>query len=122
MPDGNKKPPRKSSRASRLIDGERIEEIGGLENPEIRSILNAFTSELVGYMHLIEMQRKQQRRAELRATLHKLDGASRTCGFSGISQAVEALKECPEPFDAKLHAKLQQAIKASLAEWHSLVA
>jgi len=113
---------RKSPGTSRLIDEGRIEEIGGLEDPEIRRILDEFTSELVGYMHLIEMQCKEQRNAELRVTLHKLDGASRTCGFGGISRAVDALKECPEPFDAKLNAKLQLVIKASLEEWRMMVA
>jgi 8-oxo-dGTP pyrophosphatase MutT (NUDIX family) len=104
-----------------LIDKRRIEEIGGLETPEIRQILDAFAGELVGYMHLIEMQRKEGLHAELRVTLHKLDGASRTCGFIGIGRAVEAVKGSPEPFDATLHADLQAAIRESLEEWRVMV-
>jgi HPt (histidine-containing phosphotransfer) domain-containing protein len=103
-----------------LIDEERISEIGGLENPDIRRILTSFTSDLIGYLHLIDQQRQEKGTEELLATLHKLAGASRTCGFSGISRAVDAWTGSAKPFSPKLHADLRTVIEASIEEWHNL--
>jgi HPt (histidine-containing phosphotransfer) domain-containing protein len=109
------------SRKRLLIDEDRLEEIGGLGNPEICLILDSFTRELTGYLHLIEQQQAEKSTAELLVTLHKLSGASRTCGFSGISRAVDAFTGAPKPLNSKLHADLRTVIEASIEEWHSLL-
>jgi HPt (histidine-containing phosphotransfer) domain-containing protein len=108
-----------SPRKRNLFDAERINEIGGLGNPEIRRILDSFTGELSGYMHLIDQQREEKRTSELLVTLHKLAGASRTCGFAGISRAVDAWAGASNPLSSKLHADLRAVIEASIHEWQN---
>jgi HPt (histidine-containing phosphotransfer) domain-containing protein len=106
---------------SDLIDQERIQEFGGVESPEVRGILDSFTTDLVAYMHLIDQQREEECGKELSGTLHKLAGASRTCGFVGISRAVDAWTDADLLFNLKLHRELQAVIEASIAEWRSMV-
>jgi HPt (histidine-containing phosphotransfer) domain-containing protein len=106
---------------SDLIDRERMQEFGGVESPEVRSILDSFTTELVAYMHLIDQQREEGCGKELLGTLHKLAGASRTCGFVGISRAVDAWTDADLVFNLELHRELQAVIETSIAEWRSMV-
>lgn len=109
--------PKQGSSMTSLIDKTRIEEIGGLESPDIRRILNEFTIDLVGFMHLIEQEWKEEKVGELLATLHKLNGASRTCGFTGVGRAADLLIASSQPLDSKLHAELQAVIEKSIKEW-----
>lgn len=110
-----------SPRKRNLIDQRRIDEIGGLANPDILRILDSFTNDLTGYMHLIDQQREKKLNVELSMTLHKLSGASRNCGFAGIGEAVEALLASENRFGAKLHANLRSVIAGSIEEWRGLV-
>lgn len=103
-----------------MIDLERIEEIGGLESPDIRRILEAFIEDLRGYMSLIERLKVEKSSEALLATLHKLAGASRTCGFTGIDRAVSAWDTRANPFNAKLHLNLFAVIEASLVDWRAI--
>lgn len=109
------------SRERSLIDHDRIEEIGGLENPDIRRILDSFTRDLTGYLYLMDQQRAEENAVALLATLHKLAGASRTCGFSGISRVVDAWMASPKLLSSNFHTDLQSTIEASIAEWRCLV-
>jgi len=109
------------ARKPALIDKARINEIGGLENPDIRRILESFTNDLIGYLHLIDQQREEKSGDELLSTLHKLAGASRTCGFTGISRVLDGWTGHAKLFNSKLHADLRTVIEASIDEWQSMV-
>ena len=108
-------------RKSPLIDMGRIDDIGGLENPDIRRILGAFIEDLPGYLLLIERQAADKKSATLLVTLHKLAGASRTCGFSGIDRAVSAWIMLPNPFNGRLLQNLRAVVEASVVDWHEMV-
>lgn len=107
-------------RTNPLIDLERISEIGGLENPDIRRILCAFIEDLPGYLALIERLRNERDTVEMLAVLHKLSGSSRTCGFTGISRAIESWKTLADPNRVNLHTNLKLTVAASIEEWNAL--
>ena len=99
------------------IEKKRIEDIGGIENAEVKRILDNFVSELSGYLFLLDELRAQKDGHALLETLHKLKGSSITCGFTRISQAVIQWEKAPEPFRKKLHSHLKTAVEASALEW-----
>lgn len=104
-----------------LIDTERIAEIGGLQNPDIRRILSSFIDDLAGYLLLIDRLREEQCAAEMLATLHKLAGSARTCGFTGINRAVASWDTTANPYRPSLHTNLRMAVEASVVEWQRLI-
>lgn len=105
-----------------LIDVDRINEIGGLDNPDILRILNSFILDLPGYLLLIDRLREERSEGEMLATLHKLAGSARTCGFTGINQAVASWDTLANPYKPKLHSNLHAIVEASIEEWQKLVA
>lgn len=105
-----------------LIDIDRINDIGGLDNPDVRRILGAFILDLKGHLVLVERLREERRDVEMLATLHKLAGAARTCGFVGINQAIASWDTLANPYRASLHTNLQAIVEASIEEWQILVA
>lgn len=105
-----------------LIDLERINEIGGLDNPDIRRILNSFILDLNGYLLLIDRLREERCDLEMLATLHKLAGSARTCGFAGINRAIASWDTLANPYKTSLHLNLRSIVEASIDEWHRLVA
>lgn len=107
-------------RKNPLIDLARINDIGGLESPDIRRILGAFIEDLPGYLFLIERQKQDKKSVALLATLHKLAGASRTCGFTGIDRAISAWNPLANPFSTRLHQNLRKVIEASVVDWHAM--
>lgn len=107
------------TRKSPLIDMARINDIGGLENPDIRRILGNFIEDLPGYLSLIELQAADRKSGALLTTLHKLAGASRTCGFIGIDRAVSAWIALPNPFNVRLLPNLRAVVEASVVDWNA---
>lgn len=112
--------PTRSPRKPSLIDIERVNEIGGLDSPDICRILDAFIFDLNGYLPLIERLRDEQGTLELLATLHKLAGSARTCGFTGIDRAAALWDHSNDPFKASLYSNLRKAIETSTEEWQKL--
>jgi hypothetical protein len=108
------------TRKGPLIDMARINDIGGLEDPDIRRILGNFIEDLPGYLSLIELQVADKKSSTLLTTLHKLAGASRTCGFSGIDRAVSAWIALSKPFNARPLPNLRAVVEASVVDWHAL--
>ena len=104
-----------------LINMERINAIGGLDNPDIRRIISSFAEDLSGYMLLLDRQREEKCGVEILATLHKLSGSARTCGFTGISHAVEIWGSSANPYDKCLYLDLCNTINASIEEWQALM-
>jgi HPt (histidine-containing phosphotransfer) domain-containing protein len=104
-----------------LIDLERINEIGGLDNPDIRRILSSFIDDLAGYLLLIERLREEKRASEMLLTLHKLAGSARTCGFIGINHAVGCWENLANPYKPSLHSNLRSTVEASIEVWQTLV-
>jgi hypothetical protein len=109
------------SKFGALISRTRIGEIGGLEDAAVRRIIDSFVCELPDYLDLITQKLKADSDAELLLILHKLSGASRTCGFSGISQVVDAWKSSPVLLSPAFRMSLSKVIEASHAEWRALV-
>lgn len=103
-----------------LIDIERVNEIGSLDNPDICRILDAFIFDLNGYLLLIERLRDEQSTVELLATLHKLAGSARTCGFAGIDRAAAWWDHSNDPYKASLYSNLRKTIETSTEEWQKL--
>jgi len=103
-----------------LIDLGRIQDIGGLESPDIRRILGSFIEDLAGYLFRIDRLKAEKDAGALVATLHKLDGASRTCGFTGINRAITAWDTLANPFNTRLHLNLRSVVEASIEEWSSI--
>ncbi len=104
-----------------LIDIERINEIGGLDSPDIRRILSSFIEDLPGYLLLIDRLREERRAEEMLSTLHKLAGSARTCGFSGINRAVASWDTLANPYKPSLHSNLRMTVEASIEEWYGLI-
>jgi HPt (histidine-containing phosphotransfer) domain-containing protein len=112
--------PTRSYRKPSLIDIERVNAIGGLDSPDICRILDAFISDLGGYLPLIERLREEESTLELLATLHKLAGSARTCGFAGIDRAAALWDNSNNPYKASLYSNLRKTIETSTEEWQKM--
>lgn len=114
--------PMQRIRKSALIDVERINEIGGLDNPDIVRILEAFVLDLKVHLLLIERLRLERCDVQMMETLHKLAGSARSCGFVGINRAIAAWETFANPYKSSLHSNLHSIVEASIEEWRTLVA
>jgi len=108
-------------KGSPIIDVERIEELGGKADPAVCQIIGSFTEDLGSYLCLLDQQRKEGLVEEIGDTLHKLLGASKTCGFVGIGLVAEVLFEPEKRLNAKLHIELRSLIEASVEYWWLLM-
>ncbi len=91
-----------------------------MQSPDILRILGTFIEDLSGYLFRIERLKAEKNADALVATLHKLDGASRTCGFTGINRAITAWDTLANPFNTRLHTNLRSVVEASIEEWISI--
>lgn len=102
-----------------LIKKDRIDSIGGLENPRVRQILENFVEGLPGYVFLMESLKIQGDAEELREILHKIKGTARTCGFDALAQAAADWHDSPDLLTNSLDKSLQQVIYATIHEWQA---
>lgn len=103
-----------------MIDMQRITMMGGLGNHAVRSILARFISELPQYLERLNEHESLGDRASLLATLHRMKGASRTCGFVAVAEAAGAWHEAPEHEAPALRQGLLHSIDRTIEEWNAV--
>ena len=103
-----------------LIDTERIDAIGGMENPVVVEILERFVADLPERRGQLEAAVAQEDGVESLAILHRLKGAARTCGFEGLARAAADWMSAGGTVGSPLHASLVDAMIASIQEWGKL--
>ncbi|MEP2774913.1 MAG: Hpt domain-containing protein [Luteolibacter sp.] len=105
-----------------LIESKRFASLGGLEDSDVRRILENFVFSLPGHLFSLEMIRDRGNEKELTTALHKLKGSANTCGFVAIAKVAAAWDDAPDLFVGDFHADLKEAIHASIHEWNSITA
>lgn len=103
-----------------LIDTQRIDSIGGMENPVVVEILERFVADLPERLGKLESAVAREDGVELLAILHRLKGAARTCGFERLARAAADWMSEGGTVDSPLHANLVDAVDASIREWGKL--
>jgi HPt (histidine-containing phosphotransfer) domain-containing protein len=103
-----------------LIDLNRIREIGGLENPDVRRILRRFIAELPHYREQMEKAWAEGNLIKLSATLHRLKGAARSCGFFALGQASGAWLNRRDGDVTDVQQQLEETLRASIIEWERI--
>lgn len=103
-----------------LIDHKRIEGIGGFSNPAIRQTIDNFISDLPSYLFMLNTLNQQKNAEGIGIILHKLKGASMTCGFTAIGKCVVEWDSQIDSFDAKSYERLRGIVDASILDWKKL--
>lgn len=106
-----------------LIDMKRIELTGGLGNPGVLRILGRFVTELDDYLRSLDRCVTNGDHQTLLATLHRMKGAARTCGFVAVAEAAGEWLDAPEEAETQpLRESLFQSVETSVREWNLITA
>ncbi len=103
-----------------LIETERFEALGGIEDSDVRRILGNFVFSLPGHLFLLETVYNKGATGELSKALHKLKGTAKSCGFVAVGRVAEAWSNAPDSDDFDYLTDLVEVIHASIREWHLL--
>lgn len=103
-----------------LIETERFSALGGLEDSDVRRILDNFVFSLPGHLFLLESLKHKPGTKELAMALHKLKGTANSCGFVAVGSTTEAWSNAADADGANYFCDLADVIHASIREWHSI--